>query len=239
MNDLNKMYIDVVYCVDLTYVTTQSLNKIKNSILALRTELSNGYNYYPSLTLKMRIKVIGYSNGCNETDPIFEKSDFFVIPEEENRLKNFLNSLKIQGSKGGTNHSLEALASAMQSDWCSPTLDYTIRRKWHCIVLFTGASARPLEETASSTNSNYHRNIPTSYFELVDWWCDTGITHGMNQRAKRLAVIAPENSEPWTDLADEFDNCWTIFTDPNKDVDNLLSYLHSNFIRVFDENICF
>lgn len=226
MEDIYKASVDIVYCVDLTYCTTQTLDKIKNSILALCSDLNNRFSCYnPYLILKMKIKMIGYSNGFNENNHKFEVTDFFSIPEEGKKLKSFLNNLEIRGNKGRGNRSLEALCMAMQSDWSTQSTDCSIRKMWNCIVLVSGASQSPFVTDRLYSNS------------LDFWYNNSNKSAGMDQHSKRLVVIAPKDSEPWSDIADDFDFCWTRFTNENNDEGDELLYFHNDIMRFFLDDL--
>ena len=228
------VYADIVYCIDLTASMRPIIQKVKDTARTLHEDLQKVMqeNYQRSIK-QLRIKVIGFRDFYCDGDYALEQSPFFYLPDEADAFKRFVDKLEAKGGGDIPENSLEAVALAMQSDWCT-TLDSSIRKR-HIIVLFTDASAHPLEKAAGYSGSNYPDNMPKSYTELVDWWSGqgalaSGTTVEMDQVAKRLALFAPEGSEPWTDLADDFDNCLTNYIVPDnggRDIttDNLLKML--------------
>lgn len=214
------VYADIVYCIDLTASMRPIIQKVKDTARTLHEDLQKVMqeNYQRSIK-QLRIKVIGFRDFYCDGDYALEHSPFFYLPDEADAFKRFVDKLEAKGGGDIPENSLEALALAMQSDWCT-TLDSSIRKR-HIIVLFTDASAHPLEKAAGYSGSNYPDNMPKSYTELVDWWSGQGaLASGtaveMDQVAKRLALYAPEGSEPWTDLADDFDNSLTSYIEPDK-----------------------
>lgn len=207
------VYADIVYCIDLTSSMKPIIDKVKATALTLHKDLQDVMrNNYQRSIKQLRIKVIGFRDAYCDGSKSFEVSDFFYLPNESKEFKNFVDRLQAKGGGDIPENSLEALAMAMQSDWCT-TLDNAVRKR-HIIVLFTDASAHNLEKSNDGTDGNYPMNMPKTYSELIDWWCGQGsLGNGhavnMDQIAKRLALFAPENSEPWGNIADDFDSCLT------------------------------
>ena len=77
----NKMYVDFVYCVDLSYCGTKSMEAINNSILDLYEDL---YMYFRHrygimyLQLKLRIKIIGYGSCSDEGRSVLGTSSVYL-----------------------------------------------------------------------------------------------------------------------------------------------------------------
>ena len=214
------VYADIVYCIDLTASMRPIIQKVKDTARTLHQDLQHVMqtNYQRSIR-QLRIKVIGFRDLYCDGDYALETSRFFYLPEETAEFESFVNGLEAKGGGDIPENSLEALAMAMQSDWCT-TIDTSIRKR-HVIVLFTDASAHPLEKAATCAGANYPANMPKSYSELIDWWSGQGALAGgatveMDQVAKRLALYAPEGSEPWAAIEEDFDSCLTYYIEPNK-----------------------
>lgn len=215
------VYADIVYCIDLTASMRPIIQKVKDTARTLHKDLQNVMqDKYQRSIRQLRIRVIGFRDFyCDGDYALVDSERFFYLPDESSEFENFVNGLEAKGGGDIPENSLEALALAMKSDWCT-TLDSSIRKR-HVIVLFTDASAHPLEKAVENAGSNYPEDMPKSYQELVDWWSGQGALGSgtaveMDQVAKRLALYAPEGSEPWTDLADDFDNSLTSFIEPDK-----------------------
>ena len=213
------VYADIVYCIDITSSMKPIIDKVKATALTLHKDLQEVMKSNYQRTIKqLRIKVIGFRDAYCDGSRSFEESRFFELPKEASQFKSFVDGLQAKGGGDIPENSLEALAKAMQSDWCT-TIDNSIRKR-HIIVLFTDASAHPLEKSKNGIDDNYPNNMPESYSELIDWWCGQGAlgsghSVNMDQIAKRLALFAPEDSDPWANIADDFDSCLTNYIAPD------------------------
>lgn len=205
------VYADIVYCIDLTSSMKPIIDKVKETALTLHKDLQEAMqNNYQRTIKQLRIKVIGFRDAYCDGSKSFEVSDFFYLPNEAAEFKSFLDRLQAKGGGDIPENSLEALAMAMQSDWCT-TIDSTVRKR-HIIVLFTDAPAHKLEKSNDGIDENYPKNMPKTYSELLDWWCGQGSLAGghtanMDQVAKRFALFAPENLDPWDCILEDFDAC--------------------------------
>lgn len=214
------VFADIVYCIDLTASMRPIIEKVKETACTLHQELQEVMhtNYQRSIR-QLRIKVIGFRDVYCDGSFAFETSPFFCLPNDNIQFQRFVDGLEAKGGGDLPENSLEALSMAMQSDWCQ-TLDPSVRKR-HIIVLFTDASAHPLEMAAQRAGRNYPPNMPRSYAELIDRWYGQGsLAYGadvhMDQIAKRLALFAPKGSDPWTNIAEDFDACLTSFIEPEK-----------------------
>ena len=86
----------------------------------------------------------------------------------------------------------------MRSQW-----DTTGDKRRHVIVVWTDASAHPLERASDyGTPEGYPSDAPSSFNELTDMW--DGQEALMDANAKRLILFAPD-AAGWTDI----ENHWT------------------------------
>lgn len=167
---------------------------------------------------QLRIKIIGFRDLYNDGDYAFEISRFFYLPEETSEFEKFFNNLEAKGGGDVPENSLEALAMAMQSDWCTTT-DRTIRKR-QIIVLLTDAPAHPFEKAFWQDKSFHIENMPENFAEFCYLWsgleyCGSQKTK-LQQDAKRMIVFAPDDCEPWNDIVDAFDNSIICYIEPNK-----------------------
>lgn len=214
------VYADIVYCIDLTSSMKPIIDKVKATALTLHSDLQEVMQTkYSRSVRKLRIKVIGFRDAYCDGGKSFEVSEFFNLPDEADRFKAFVDGLEAKGGGDIPENSLEALAMAMRTDWIT-THDSSVRKR-HIIVLFSDAPAHELEKAKLGTDRNYPENMPESYSELVDWWNGQGALGGghsvnMDQISKRFALFVPENCEPWSYVADDFDNCVPCYIEPDK-----------------------
>ena len=108
-----------------------------------------------------------------------------------------MNSLDPDGGGDEPESGLEGLAAAMLSPW-----ERGSDKRRHLIVLFTDASAHPIERAASA--GLLPPGFPTNFNELYDAW-EGGQSGGMEHSAKRLLIYAPD-LEPWRGISDLWSN---------------------------------
>lgn len=209
-------YADLVYCIDLTGSMVPIIRKVKHVAKTLHEDMQRRMreNYNREI-VQLRIKVIGFRDIYEDGKLAFEESRFFNLPAESSEFQEFIDKLEAKGGGDIPESSLEALAKAMQVDWCR-TIDDSIRKR-HSIILFTDASAHSLEKSLSYTGTNYPANMPDSYESFVDMWYNQNprIPVKIDQIAKRIAIFAPSGLEPWEKLIEDFNASFFHPIDPN------------------------
>jgi hypothetical protein len=125
-------------------------------------------------------------------------SDFFELPADRDRFSAFLSGIGAMGGGDEPETGLEALAAAIRSPWAA---EGTKQR--HVIVLWTDASAHPLEKKKGSKPAGYPADMPADINELTDLW--DGQTSPVNASFKRLLLFSPDVA-PWTDIANNWEN---------------------------------
>ena len=203
--------IDIVYCIDLTQTMGPLIKKIQETVSVLPDLIQKKLFYCYSRNVRhLRTKIIGFRDIYADGDYAFEISPFFRLPDEADKFADFVNGLEAKGGGDLPENGLEALAMAMQTDWCK-TDDVNVGKR-HIIVLFTDAPAHPLEKSANYSGKNYPENMPKTYSDLVYMWygqgsCANGSVVTIDPNAARLAIFAPEGSEPWGSISEDFTNC--------------------------------
>ena len=199
--------VDIVFCIDVTGSMAPTIQKVKDLTLSLYDELiSTMDNEYQRRVDQMRVKVFAFRDYYCDGSSSMSESDFFILPDEKTKFHDFVSKLEACGGGDEPENSLEALALAMKTDWVKVS-DPNTEKARNVIVLFTDASAHPLEKAAESKNCYYPDNMLANYNELYEAWQGQGKTeYSMNKDAKRLIIFAPEDSYPWNDIAEEFDN---------------------------------
>ena len=204
-----KTDVDIVYCIDATSSMRPCIDTIKTVSATLHEKLKLALNDAGRTLSALRIKVIAFRDAYCDGPKAFEVSRFFDMSYETDAFMAFLNGIKAKGGGDLPESSLEALSMAMQSEWCSP-IDPSIKKR-HIIVLFTDASAHPLEQSADGTDKYYPILMPKTYADLIDMWGSAAQgtcmdnDAKMDPTAKRLAIYAPATSEPWSHIADDMD----------------------------------
>ena len=200
-------FMDIVFCIDITGSMQPTIDKVKGFATSLYDDLIPFMLKVAHREVKaLRVKVIGFRDFYCDGKYALEESDFFKLPEQNQEFKNFVSSLEAKGGGDDPENSLEALALAMKTDWVKIN-DLNTQRSRHVIVLFTDDAAHRFEEAETYTGTNYPEGMPKSYKELLMAWNGQGdISLSMDKRAKRLIVFAPEESYPWSDMQEDFEN---------------------------------
>ena len=180
-------HIDIVLCIDASERMAPIINKVKESALSFYQKIVDEMEAMSKSVQQLRIKVIAFNNSGIDSEPMIE-SKFFVLDEEKDAFRNFVNSIEAIGGGDTPESSLEAIALAMKSDWVKTG---SFRR--HVIIMFSDTTALPLG--THKDRSGYPADMPANLEELRDRWEG----QEMERRAKRLLIFAPD-VEPWTNM---------------------------------------
>ena len=198
---VRKLYVDFVFVMDVTGSMQPCIDMTKKMVFRLYDRFASEMaNEYQREIEQVRAKVIAFRDYYCDGRYAIEKSDFFYLPKETDKLKEFVDGLEAKGGGDVPETSLEALALAMNSEWVQVERENSKR---HIIVLFTDAPAHPLEKNAGSKPIGYPEDMFKNFGELVDAW--NGVANQgayseeakgirgiqMDQDAKRLILVAP------------------------------------------------
>ena len=181
--------VDIVMCIDATGSMTPFIGEVKSKALSFYQQFVDAMSAETKAVQQLRIKVIAFRDYGVDAEPMVE-SPFFVLDEDKEAFRRFVDGIEASGGGDEPENSLEALALAMKSDWVRTG---SVRR--HVIIMYTDASALKLGERAGQTG--YPSDMPKDLAELRELW-EGQI---MEKRAKRLLVFAPD-MEPWSDMLD-------------------------------------
>ena len=134
------VYKRQVFAIDATESMQPLIDKVKSLTLSFREELEKGLKENRRIIKNLRIKVIVFRDYYVDDKYAMEESRFFILPEEKQEFYNFVSKIKAGGGGDEPESGLEALALALRSDFVKDG-----DKKRHVIVLFTDASAHPLE----------------------------------------------------------------------------------------------
>ena len=204
-------YVDIVFCIDVTASMAPIINTVKNLTLDLYDDLiTNMREKNNRIVKQLRVKVIAFRDYYCDGPYAMEESDFFELPKQKNEFRNFVASLEAKGGGDEPENALEAMALAMKSDWVRVTNPNTEKAR-NVVVIFTDASAHPLEKSIDGVSEYYPADMLKNYNELYEAWCgqgtclDNGESYTMDKNAERLVIFAPEDVYPWSDMAEEID----------------------------------
>ncbi|MCL1914307.1 MAG: VWA domain-containing protein [Eubacteriaceae bacterium] len=185
---------DLVLCIDATGSMEPIIDEVKSSATSFYDRITDALQEKERYVKNFRIKIIVFRDYYCDGDMAMNESKFFSLPQETEDFYDFVSEISAGGGGDEPENALEAIALAMDSDWVQ---EGTRRR--HIIMVWTDASAHPLEKSFEGKPAIYPEGIPTSFMGLGDWWADRQ-SGKMNQSAKRLIVFAPDDS-PWSEIA--------------------------------------
>ncbi len=181
--------IDIVMCIDNTYSMTGLLSMVKNNALNFCDDLTEYCTNHHRVVKSMRVKVISF--GDFEEKPLMI-SEMFKFPEEKDQFREFVNAITVEGGGDTPENSLEAIASALQTDWVK-----TDNRLRHVVVLYTDAPACELDDSKKHTE-HYPADMPKNFKELTSRW------KKMDPNARKLVIFAPSSAEPWAKIDEKW-----------------------------------
>lgn len=188
--------VDIVMCIDGTGSMGHLIDDVKASALRFHSDLQKVMHEKSKHIHQMRVRIILFRDFAADGNNAFVESPFYILPGQESQFAAFINGIVADGGGDEPENALEALDVAMRSVWTTEG-----DRKRQIIVMWTDASAHPLEK-AYTSNSQYPANMARSFNDLTDRW-ESG--EYINDNAKRLIIYAP-GSYPWNIIGNEWSN---------------------------------
>jgi hypothetical protein len=192
-----KYNVDIVLCIDATGSMSGIIEKVKANALKFYEDLLHAMQEKDKVIDNLRVKVIPFRDYYVDGDRSMDESPFFALPADKEAFATYLSGVKADGGGDEPENGLEALSLAMNSAW---TTEGDKRRQ--IIVMWTDASAHPLDKNSGAKPSNYPPGMPANFNDLTDVWEGQG---PMNFSAKRFIVYAPD-ANPWTDISNHWEN---------------------------------
>ena len=201
----DNWYVDIVMCIDATAAMTPFLDEVKSNALSFYQRFFDGMEEQACGNIEqLRIKVIAFRDYGFDDEPMVE-SEFFVLPDQNDEFKSFVQNIDALGGGDEPENALEAIALALKSDW---TTEGAKRR--HIIAVFTDAPA--LELGVRSDSPKYPDGMPSSLDELEAWWekTDQSFVGTYEPKIGWLIAFVP-NAAPWTDMQ-EWTRYWPAYS---------------------------
>ena len=199
--------VDVVFVIDGTQSMQPLIDKVKELTISFRNDLEKELSKNQRRIAKLRVKVIVFRDYYVDAEYAMQETDFFELPEENDAFTRYVSSIKSGGGGDEPESGLEALALAMNSDFVQEGT-----KKRHIIVLFTDASAHPLEMQKDGIPTNYPKWMYKSFDQLGDAWGGdqeflgaTTQSIKFTKATKRLVLFAP-SMYPWSQIEQNFNN---------------------------------
>jgi hypothetical protein len=190
--------VDIVFVIDITGSMGAVIDAVKAGALTFHDRLLATMAEKGKYVTGLRLRIVAYRDVYdNPADALFA-TPFFRLPGDGPHFQAYVDGLFAQGGGDEPESGLEALAVAMGSDW-----ERGMDRRRHVIVVFTDASAHPLEASHGRTLPP-HVGVVGSFDELTDRWDDPQGAQ-MEFAAKRLLLYAPD-VYPWQVISTNWAN---------------------------------
>ena len=199
--------VDLVFVIDCTGSMEPFLSMVKTHAKTLHNDITAGLDSKSRRVNKMRIKVIAfrdyYFDWADPEHPPMLESDFFTLPQQQEEYAAFVDKLEYAGGEDEPESALEALHFAFHSKWMA---DPSVTKRRQIILLFTDASAHPLNESMrfdSKYNAYYPEGVPDSLDNLLNEYMSPDIfppDPSGYPTGHRLILFAPENMQPWNQV---------------------------------------
>ncbi len=191
--------VDIVFVIDITGSMTPVIEQVKAGALSFHDRLVETMAAKDKFVSSLRLRVVAYRDYYdNPSDALFH-TPFFRLPEDQAHFNTYVGALAADGGGDEPESGLEALAVAFASEW-----ERGMDRRRHVVVLFTDASAHPLEASHGRYVPGYPTDMPNTFDALTDQWDDPQGSV-MEYAAKRLLMYAPD-VYPWNVISAYWDN---------------------------------
>lgn len=193
-----KCNVDLVIAIDATGSMTPIIENVKNKAKDFHQLIDIALTEKNRYVDNLRIKVIVFRDYFVDGDQSMIESKFFKMPDEIETFTKFVNTISANGGGDEPESALEALALSIDSDWVTDGA-----KKRHIVVMWTDASAHPIEKGASSSSKFYPKDLPKTFNQLSDLWLDDQKSK-IGKTSKRLILFTPD-TEPWSTIATDWE----------------------------------
>lgn len=190
--------VDLVLVIDATGSMSPIIDDVKKSALSFYDDLQKHMTGIGKNIDALRVRAIAYRDYyADSAADSLVVSDFLELPGQRADFSDFVHGLRATGGGDEPENGLEALATAIQSPWAAEGA-----KQRQVIVVWTDASAHPLEKNKGAKPVGYPVDLPGDFDELTDLW--EGQDSPVHQSWKRLLLFSPD-VYPWTDIANNWD----------------------------------
>ena len=202
---MGEYCVDIVMCIDKTGSMAPIIDEVKSNALSFYQRFVDAMDENDKEVEQLRIKVIAFGDYKADKGAAMEESKFFVLPDETDDFKAFVNGITAGGGGDEEEDALEAIALALKSDW---TTEGAKRR--HAVLVFSDAPAHELGKNQDI--SQYPVGMPKDIKELAAWWegTDQTLSSTYQPKAGRLVAFVP-NAYPWTEMQ-AWNRYWPAFS---------------------------
>lgn len=185
--------VDVVFCIDATSSMGPCIDNVRNHARKFYQDFMHTMtNDYNSDVNSLRVQVVVFRDLECDMEGLV-KSDFFELPDDNDLFEQYLNGIKPRGGGDYKESGLEALYTAMTTDWIARGHDDR-----QVILLFSDSDA--IDFTEKRNRPGYPNHCDETLF-MQTWMCQMGNRNKMQERTKRIVFFAPSGSVYQTKLS--------------------------------------
>ena len=188
--------VDLALCIDATGSMSPVIELVKANALRFHGDVLRAMTSKQKRIDELRARVVVFRDLHEDGADALAASPFYPLPRSRAEFAAFLAPVSAHGGGDEPESGLEALATAMRSDWVRSG-----DRRRHVLVMWTDACAHRLEDAVRRATPGYPRGLPRSFAALSAAW------EGelMDRTAKRLLLYAPDVA-PWTDIQESWES---------------------------------
>lgn len=186
--------VDIVFCIDGT--KTPTMEKV---LLNIKREMATFVQKYAdAMALEgkeigaLRTKIVVFRDFKYHLVGL-EESKFFVLPDEEQDMVQYVNNIELTDGDKLENYGLEAIATALKSKW-----NAACKRNRQMMVIFSDKKAYPLSNNHDGL-VYYPKDMPKDLPELGDWFEGEKQIGTYKAKFGRLVAFVPRDY-PWDDI---------------------------------------
>jgi hypothetical protein len=196
-----EYHVDLTFCIDATGSMAGIIKDVQSRATSMHTKINDYLASKEKHIEQMRVRVIFFRDFFYDDNRAIQSSPTFLVPQQADELRRFIESCHADGGGDEPENALEALALAMNADWTTAG-----EKQRHIVVMFTDASAHPIEKAASAgiRPSQYPDGMPKTFTELTKWW-NSSQEGKMHPTSKRLILFTPDDT-PWNDISGDWNN---------------------------------
>lgn len=197
--------VDIVFCIDATFGMGKIVEEIAGNAVYFWNDLQKIMNEKGRIINQLRTRVILFRDYIADQDRAMKVTDFLKLPEMNKDFEACLHSVIPEGGGDDPEDGLEALAYAIQSNWCGGS-----GRKRHIIVVLSDEGTHKLGYGKKAPS--YPKGMAEDFCELSDWWGSKQRPGIMDEHAKRLIIFAPDKPG-WNLIRETWNNVIHVITD--------------------------
>ncbi|MCS5565441.1 MAG: VWA domain-containing protein [Methylococcales bacterium] len=187
-------FVDIVLVIDSTASMRPVINRVKSQALQFHGKIMGRMEAKKKTINRLRMRVVSFRDFWADREPIKAMPDFIDMKTDADQFDSFVNELWADGGGDEPESGLEGLALGIQSPWFKNPRS----KKRNIVILWTDATAHPLERAKESMPPNYPENMPGNLDELTDLWEELPVT------SRRLLLYAPD-TQPWNQIGYNWD----------------------------------